>query len=952
MGKTGPGKGGGIIKCPNCGWPIYRKTLVCPKCRANVREAMLKSEIRGRLAKSPFRPLSWLKGTEEKIRQEQKIARKSAKLKQIQEEQISRWREERALASARVREPPMPAIFSKNEIAEQERRERRIPLPIARPATIPPRGTPPSSPATPSAGATPSPGRGRSLRWIIILLIIILSMAFLGSLSTSVMSGLGFGNYWWIFFIGLLILAFAFLFRKNKWLSAKIPSPGGSWLGWVVLIIFIILIVAVLGWTGWGRKLYSIPFLSFSYAGIAGLLFIVGLFLALNKKKDKRFIGYSLIVFSIIVVFFAFAPGNIFSSIYALSGWGFWLFIIFSFLALVALITKKFTWFLLFFFLAIVVWFLGSASSSPFLESLGTKAQVAGGESFFAKIGKYIDYIKDPQAFFARYGEFGNPNIENKALVGLKIDKFEPLIKEFRSSQDLRFTAEVKHYGLPKFSDEKADTLNIGVSCYVPKEMQEIQANLETYYADEVMIKPGSSRPYQPPILNDFSPENEMAKKELDKDFRYKSHEQLIEESKFKNFTKFVTCTFKAGNVPAMKDKETRRAYINVSYRNFITRSDIYVYLLGNNAYQKIEDGVLQAGGDLDTEFLYQLRNAASYPGLIDNERRTISEFSSGPAWLQVNILDQQPLKSGGTDQYTLRVKSMPNSVDWTNALYIKDIYLEVPSRFNAVDSRCDFIDATSTQVGSAKSNVKRLRLKDNFGSDITKEKLLGDCSGQGAGCGFTCDFAVGSGNEQNIQEYRISAYQLTDYTITQGTTFDYVKSRTTGVIDENENAKNNASGYMGALVASNKKEELERYISICRDSKDTLTFNLLSTETINILKNYCNENKIQEVNNKLNQLNKPTGAEMGSTPTATQPVVTGSEEFKAGQPLTSKDQLDRLPIGSIVDDSTYTSYKKSNDGWYVTNIKEILIRKVSIDDILANKPINIYRVGTNGEVA
>lgn len=526
-----------------------------------------------------------------------------------------------------------------------------------------------------------------------------------------------------------------------------------------------------------------------------GAIFLILLGVWLVSKKDSKgkhsylLFGIILILLPLFLYFLSSFTGLNLSTLFSSGGASLrWLIIGFLAILIIASLAKgQYTWAILFFVIIILVWFFSTESGSLILSNLGVKAQVAGGESFSAKLGKSWNYIKNPEAFFARYGEFGNPNIENKALVGLKIDKFEPLIKEFRSVQDLRFSGEIKHYALPKFSDDKVDTLNIGVSCYIPEEKDSGQTSAP-YYADEVIIKPGKT------VTN--VPEN------VPSDVRIKNEQLIVEPLKFKNFTKFVTCKFNAGKVPAIKDKETRKAYLNVSYHDFITRSDVYVYLLGQNAYDKIEKNVLEAGGDLDNEFLYELRNAASYPGLIDNERRTISEFSSGPAWLQVSVYDQQPLKSNRNDYtYTLIVKSKPNSVDWIGAINIKDIYLVVPSWFTPGND-CAFSEG-SGGVG----DTKRLTLKASSGE---KKDLLGGCSGEGASCAITCDFTVNSQkNEQNIQEYRISAYQLTDYTITQGTSFEYIKSKAGGVSESDEN-------YMKSLYESTNPDDWKKLLDIC----------------------------------------------------------------------------------------------------------------------------------------
>ena len=544
------------------------------------------------------------------------------------------------------------------------------------------------------------------------------------------------------------------------------------------------------------------------------VLFILGFWLIFKKdqqgKYPYRFIGLLLIIVSILSLFL--------STILSIIGFDFktlfssfrWLIIgFFGLMFLVSLLKGKFTWSILFLFLIILVWFLGSDSGAAFLQSIGIKAQVAGGETFSVRLNKYWDYIKKPELFFARYGEFGNPNIENRALVGLRIEKFEPLIKEFRSSQDLRFTAEVKHYGLPKFKENDKVKSTLGFFCYVVEEKHQtekgatIEPTLVSYFG-KVDVKPGKT---QSSSISEGVNKDKLEGAVYGNEVSLTANKViLVDEDLFKNFTKFVTCTFEAGKVPAFLDKETRRAYLNISYENFITRSDIYVYLLGKEAYDKIEKNVLEAGGDLDNEFLYQLRNAASYPGLIDNERRTISEFSSGPVWLQTNVLDQQPLKSGGNEQYTLRVKSMPNSVDWTNAIKAENIYLEVPSWFSPVENRCDFTASGGSEIESTvatRYDVKRLVLKEKFG-EITKEKLLGDCSGQGAGCNFLCDFKISEGKEQNIQEYRISAYQITDYTLSQGASFEYIKSRTTaGTIEDNDNKIEEINSKLNTLIVT-----------------------------------------------------------------------------------------------------------------------------------------------------
>jgi len=596
---------------------------------------------------------------------------------------------------------------------------------------------------------------------------------------------------------------------------------------------------------------------------IALLLIVCGLWL-ISKKDSKgkhsyALLGVILVLIPLVLYFLTSYAGLNLSNIASIGGLSLkWVIIGFLVVLIIASLAKgQYTWAILFFVVIILVWFFSSESGSLILSNLGVKAQVSGGETLSARLGKYLDYIKNPESFFARYGEFGNPNIENKALVGLKIDKFEPLIKEYRANQDLRFTAEVKHYGLPVFKeDNKNNRLKLGFLCYISKESGD--ASRVNSYVGDVVVRPG-----QPIASTTGNSNGNLPATEL--------KETMFEEPlKFKNFTKFVSCTFKGGVVPANLDKETRKVYLNVSYRDFVTRSDIYAYLIGQNAYSKIENGVLEAGGDSDIEFLYQLRSAASYPGLIDNERRTISEFSSGPVWLQVNILDQQPLYPGRSYPYTLRVKSMPNSVDWTNAINVKNIYLEVPTWFTPTQD-CDFTDTTSGS--STMSTNKRLILKSKL-----LEERKSSCAGGGASCGFVCSFNINNINAENVQEYRISAYQTTDYTLTQGTSFDYVKIKSGTVSDaekENENAKNDPAGLMNKLLSSTKKSDIERYLKICKDGTDSI----LRLETINILKIYC---KIEDAQEKLDQLNavSPGGATTppssgGTTPApTTQPAV------------------------------------------------------------------------------
>ena len=38
----------------------------------------------------------------------------------------------------------------------------------------------------------------------------------------------------------------------------------------------------------------------------------------------------------------------------------------------------------------------------------------------------------------------------------------------------------------------------------------------------------------------------------------------------------FISCKFNAGKVPIFSERGTLSAYLNISYRNFVTRSDIY----------------------------------------------------------------------------------------------------------------------------------------------------------------------------------------------------------------------------------------------------------------------------------------------------------------------------------------------------------------------------------------
>jgi len=228
----------------------------------------------------------------------------------------------------------------------------------------------------------------------------------------------------------------------------------------------------------------------------------------------------------------------------------------------------------------------------------------------------------------------------------LEIEEFEPITSSFLSDQEVKLTAKVRNYALPRFEVGLEEENIVAAEFYC----NATSAN-NIYKDGEIKIT--SSAGFE----------------------RDTNKIPFVDTSR--NSTFFVSCDFKDGEIkPNLgKDETTQKATLSVVYTNFVTESVLKTYILGRDKYNEIN-----VRNNRDLEFLNLLRGSASYPGLINNDRKTISEYSSGPVRLVVNLIAEQPLTPG--IPYTLIVRSEPNSIDWEGNIKVKDVTLDVPSWF------------------------------------------------------------------------------------------------------------------------------------------------------------------------------------------------------------------------------------------------------------------------------
>ena len=601
---------------------------------------------------------------------------------------------------------------------------------------------------------TPSP-YGRAT-WIIVIIAILIAILFLLTNPLGFVSFLG--PFWMVILaaIGIGIVLFSVARGKNVDFFALLGQIFLSIWNFIkkhwkliVLIISGLLIFFYVAGPILGTGISGILSVLASSTGlrwiIAGVLAAFALYLIFKKKGEKypyRTLGIVILVASL---FFGWLFGAIYPLIVGtladLFGLRWIVTLILVGLGIILLFTKSKAAGVFLIVLGIAFWFVVPFFSSALFEKYGLQGEIAVEE---AGIGKRLErfwfYVQNPEQYFAKFGEFTNPQAkEKKALVGLQIVKFESVVNTFRSDQEVRLTAEVKNYALPKFEFSRGiEESKVSSEFYCNATSED-----DKFVNGQIEIRSSVGTERETNVIPFVDPH--------------------------RNSTFFVFCNFKEGEIKPAKGKNetTQKATLSASYTGFVTESVLKTYILGKTKYNEIN-----SRENRDAEFLNELRSSASYPGLINNERKTISEYSSGPVKLSVNILNEQPLTS--EDEYTLIVRSEPNSIDWEGNIKVKDIFLEVPSWFSLDQDKCDF-------EGSGK-----LQLKVN-----DKERILSACEGKesvGTGCNFFCDFkVVGKENVGNIEEYNIRAVQVTDYTVRKSTTFGLAKSYFVGDEKESE---------------------------------------------------------------------------------------------------------------------------------------------------------------------
>ena len=387
--------------------------------------------------------------------------------------------------------------------------------------------------------------------------------------------------------------------------------------------------------------------------------------------------------------------------------------------------------------LGVAFWFLVPFISSEIAQKYGLKGEIAVEESgFIPRAKRFFFYVQHPEEYFAKYGEFTNPNVQQKGSPkGLKIISFEPIISSFRIDQNIRLLAEVKNFAIPSFKDNegRVGDISIAFSCgsFVNSMLKNGKIGISSS-CEKSEIKDG----------------------------------KITGVSKNKDCTFFITCDFDKNSFEVSdknKNRETIKAILNADYENFITESDLRTYVIGDERYNEI-----LSREKWELELLNELRGAASAPGLINNDRKVTSQYTGGPVELAVNILNPQPIYPGNELDYTLFVTSKPNSVDWEGSVKPNSLFLSVPSWLQKSET-CQFVKETERE------NVRTLDL-DEEGINILKGCYEPESGGILRGCTFVCDFAVGGDNiQKNIEEYNIKAFQTSSYFLNKSTTFDIV---------------------------------------------------------------------------------------------------------------------------------------------------------------------------------
>ncbi|MEK6826609.1 MAG: hypothetical protein AABX90_03195, partial [Nanoarchaeota archaeon] len=373
--------------------------------------------------------------------------------------------------------------------------------------------------------------------------------------------------------------------------------------------------------------------------------------------------------------------------------------------------------------LGIASWFLIPFISSEIAQKYGLKGEIELEESgLVPRLKRFWYYVQHPEEYFAGYGEFTNPNVQQKGPPkGLKIISFGPVIPAFRSDQDIRLLAEVKNYAIPSIESNNEDSstpgnVNIGFQCTGFYQNKSVNG--------EISLSTSCGTP-EGNIIKDISKDKEC------------------------NF--FVSCKFEKETFKVSdkeKERETFRATLNSNYENFITESVLKTYVIGKNTY----DGILSRE-NWEVELLNELRGSASFPGLIKNDRSVTSEYTGGPVQLAVNILDPQPLYPREEERdYTLFVNSKPDAAEWEGNVKANSLFLVVPN-WMQLSTTCDF-----SEPGGGGNN-RRLAIGEE-GLNLLKECYGDDTKKAIRGCTFICDFKVGGNVQENVEEYNIRAFQ------------------------------------------------------------------------------------------------------------------------------------------------------------------------------------------------
>lgn len=384
---------------------------------------------------------------------------------------------------------------------------------------------------------------------------------------------------------------------------------------------------------------------------------------------------------------------------------------------------------------------IGSLFLIPFLSSEIAQKYTVEGEiileelNLMERLERLWEYVKNPEAYFSKYGQFDNPDVVQRGpRRGIQIVAFEPVLSSFRGDQKVKLQAELNHFSIPSFRENeedrsRVDFVDLEFSCFGFNELTK--------------SKPGKIR-----IAGSCG----GAK---------------VENNKIKNVPRysnctglFVFCEFEENDfnvVATGKNRETKKATFQIKYSNFVTESRLRTYTMGKKRY----DNIFQQE-NWELELLQELRGAASYPGLVSNERKVTSEYTGGPVQLSVSLLNQQPIYPGEEDLF-LHIQSVPDSIEWEGNVFPKKLSLITPQWFEPQlvekENGCSFVPDSDQ---SLKLNDKELEI------------LRGCNSAQG--CLFYCEFGVSdSGISQNVEEYFIKAYQTSDYILNKSASFDII---------------------------------------------------------------------------------------------------------------------------------------------------------------------------------